>query len=84
MIIALLIICAIIGLMCGSLFLTTTKVQHDQKSWDQLYQQLIAELPTPVPEEVIYNLVLKIQKVTGVILAASIIGIIACALILIF
>lgn len=84
MIIALLIICAIISIICGGLFWTTTKVQHDQKSWDQLYQQLITELPTIVPEEVVYSLVLKIQKITGVILAVSIIGIIACVLTLIF
>jgi hypothetical protein len=75
----LLIISIVVGLLSGGVFLGTTWVKNsDQKYWDETYKQCTKNQPVEVPEEVVYNIIMKCRIVSGIIICACLIISIIC------
>jgi len=72
----LIVIGAILLIFCGSLALATHTAIKNQANWDDFYKS-IEEKNLPAPEEVVYNLVCKmnfwssIGTIIGIILVAG-------------
>ena len=75
-----LIISIVVGLLSGAIFLGTTWVKNgDQKYWDETYEQCTKNQPVEVPEEVVYNIIMKCRVVSGIIMCVCLIISIICA-----
>lgn len=74
-----LIISIVVGLLSGGIFLGTTWVKNgDQKYWDETYEQITKNQPVEVPEEVVYNLIMKCRTVSGIIMCVCLIISVIC------
>lgn len=67
------VLCLIIGLVAsffaGCVFLWSGWVKNgDQKNWDETYQRLNKNQPVEVPEEVVYDVIMKCRYVSGIVL----------------
>lgn len=67
----------IIGLVAvffsGCVFLWSGWVKNgNQEYWDQIYQELNKNRPVEVPEEVVYDVIMKCRYVSGIVLCISI------------
>ena len=68
-----LIISLVAGFFAGCMFLGTTWVKNgDQKYWDETYEQCTKNQPVKVPEEVVYDIIMKCRYVSGIVLCISI------------
>lgn len=74
-----LIISLVAGFFAGCMFLGTTWVKNgDQKYWDETYEQITKNQPVEVPEEVVYNIIMKCRIVSGIIICVCLITSIIC------
>lgn len=68
-----LIISIVAGFFAGCIFLWSGWVKNgDQKNWDETYQELNKNQPVEVPEEVVYDVIMKCRYVSGIVLCICI------------
>ena len=74
-----LIISIVVGLLSGAIFLGTTWLKNgDQEYWDETYKELNKNRSVEVPEEIVYNIIMKCRTVSGIIMCACLIISILC------
>lgn len=74
-----LIISLVASFFAGCVFLWSGWVKNgDQKNWDETYQELNKNQPVEVPEEVVYNVIMKCRYVSGIVLCISILLAVIC------
>ena len=71
------VFCLIIGLVAsffaGCVFLWSGWVKNgDQKNWDETYKALNKNQPVEVPEEVVYDVIMKCRIVSFIVLCICI------------
>lgn len=68
-----LIISLVAAFFSGCIFLWSGWVKNgDQEYWDEMYQELNKNRPVEVPEEVVYDVIMKCRYVSGIALCISI------------
>lgn len=76
-----LIISTVVGFFSLCIFLWANSVKHgDQKYWDETYEELNKNRPIEMPEETVYNIIMKCHTVSGIILCINIIIMAVCIL----
>ena len=80
-----LIISIVVGFFSGCVFLWSSWVKYgDQKYWDETYKRLNEDKPFEVPEEMLYNIVMKCHTISSIILSISLIIMAVCVFSLLF
>lgn len=73
-----LIISIVVGFFSGCIWYFTYRIKNtDQQTWDKLYEKL-NEDQVDLPEDVVYNIVLKSNKVSSIILCICLVIIVIC------
>lgn len=68
-----LIISLVAGFFAGCIFLWSGWVKNgDQKNWDETYKLCTKNQPVEVPEEVVYDIIMKCRYVSGIVLCICI------------
>lgn len=68
-----LIISLVAVFFSGCVFLWSGWVKNgNQEYWDKTYQELNKNRPVEVPEEVVYDVIMKCRYVSGIVLCISI------------
>jgi hypothetical protein len=74
-----LIVSTVVGFFSGCVFLWSSWVKNgDQKYWDETYKKLNENKPVEVPEEIVYNIIMKCYTISSIILCVSLITSIIC------
>ena len=73
-----LVISIVVGFFSGCVFLGT--IFNNQKDWDEMYKKLNENKPVEVPEETVYDIVIKCHTISGIILCISLIIVTICIL----